>query len=388
MQERILGAASVVARIPVRSQCDLSVHALLEPLIFQPTTHEAESMSQKPSWKPGGSIACLVMVTAIGLSPSSRGAAPDVAPVLPDGPKVASLVARAEMDAGTQWRTEFDFLCRGIGAAANKPTDPVIEPVRLFDNLYAIGRTSTVTFAVTTSDGIVLIDAGYADDVQTVLLPGMQRLGLDPAQIRKVIIMHGHADHYGGAKFLQDTYAAKIYITAEDWALATTPAPTPAGTPARGNFVEPPRPDMTIVPEQPIRQGSVEFTPVSVPGHTAGAIGLIFPVSDGGKRHVAGLQGGAFLLQARVTDDGLRQYAGGVQHFADMASKLGVDVELENHPMYDNMADKLQMLAARKQGPAHPFVIGVDAYQKFLRVMSGCAEAELERRIAARPAIN
>lgn len=345
-------------------------------------------MSQNISWKSVGTIACLAM--AIGITTSSRGAAPEGAALQPEGPKVASLVARAEMDAGTQWKPEFDFLCRGIGAAANKATDPVIEPVRLFDNLYAIGRTTTVTYAVTTSDGIVLIDSGYADDVQTVLLPGLQKLGLDPAKIRKVIILHGHADHYGGAKYLQDTYAAKIYITAEDWALATTPAPAPApaGAAARANFVEPPRPDMTIVPEQPIRQGSVEFTPVSVPGHTAGAIGLIFPVSDGGRKHVAGLQGGAFLLQARVTDDGLRQYVGGVQHFAGVASKRGVDVELENHPMYDNMADKLPMLAARKKGSAHPFVVGVDSYQRFLRVMSGCAEAELERRIAARPTAN
>jgi len=37
-------------------------------------------------------------------------------------------------------------------------------------------------WAVTTSAGIVLIDAGYADQLESVLLPGMKKLGLDPSQ--------------------------------------------------------------------------------------------------------------------------------------------------------------------------------------------------------------
>jgi len=56
---------------------------------------------------------------------------------------------------------------------------------------------------VTTSAGIVLIDAGYADQLESVLLPGMKKLGLDPSQVRYVILGHGHGDHFGGALYFQ-----------------------------------------------------------------------------------------------------------------------------------------------------------------------------------------
>ena len=35
-----------------------------------------------------------------------------------------------------------------------------------------------------TSDGIMLIDSGYPDEVERVLIGGMQKLGLDPAEIK------------------------------------------------------------------------------------------------------------------------------------------------------------------------------------------------------------
>jgi len=60
---------------------------------------------------------------------------------------------------------------------------------------------STAVWAVTTSAGIVLIDAGYADQLESVLLPGMKKLGLDPSQVRYVILGHGHGDHFGGALY-------------------------------------------------------------------------------------------------------------------------------------------------------------------------------------------
>ena len=37
---------------------------------------------------------------------------------------------------------------------------PDLEPVKLFDNLYALGNSETAVYAITTSEGIVLIDSG------------------------------------------------------------------------------------------------------------------------------------------------------------------------------------------------------------------------------------
>ena len=55
-------------------------------------------------------------------------------------------------------------------------------------NLFAVGRSGTTVWVVRTSAGLVLIDAGYADQLENVLLAGLQQLGLDPAQVRYVLI--------------------------------------------------------------------------------------------------------------------------------------------------------------------------------------------------------
>ena len=34
--------------------------------------------------------------------------------------------------------------------------------------------------------------------VESQLLPGFEKLGLDPAQVKVILVTHGHADHFGG----------------------------------------------------------------------------------------------------------------------------------------------------------------------------------------------
>ena len=71
----------------------------------------------------------------------------------------------ARQSAGDEWTEVLEFVCtreaKRIPEDFNTPDDPLLEPVRIFVNLYAIGRTRTIIYAITTSDGIILLDAGY-----------------------------------------------------------------------------------------------------------------------------------------------------------------------------------------------------------------------------------
>ena len=75
-------------------------------------------------------------------------------------------------------------------------------------------------------------------------------------------------------------------------------------------------------------------------------------------RHTAALFGGSILLSEDL-DDGHR-YVRSVEHFADVTSRRGVDVEIQNHPLYDGFGAKLTRLSQRAAGK-HPFVVGPDA---------------------------
>ena len=93
------------------------------------------------------------------------------------------------------------------------------EPARIFDNLYFLGTRSLNSYAVTTSEGIVIIDPMFADNVDLAIVRGLEQLGLDPADITHVIVSHGHGDHYGGALQLQREYGAQVLLSAADWDL-------------------------------------------------------------------------------------------------------------------------------------------------------------------------
>jgi metallo-beta-lactamase class B len=318
---------------------------------------------------------CTTLV-ASAMAIAAVAQAPPPTAAVADSPEVAAIVARARAAAGSEWSETVEFFC-GDSGRPNRADDPEIRPARVFDNLYALGRTGTVVWALTTPDGILLIDAGYPDQLESVLLPQLRAVGLDPDDVRYVLVGHGHADHFGGAAYFQQR-GARVAVSAADWDLIANPAPAPAAPAAAG--LPPPRRDVVVADGESISFGGVEITPVLIPGHTPGALGFVFRVRDGARSHTAALFGGSILLVNRIPDEGLRQYVQSLERFGAVTRRLGVDVEIQNHPLYDGFATKLERLAARGPGDAHPFVVGTDAYQRFLTVMKECANAQLARR--------
>jgi metallo-beta-lactamase class B len=275
----------------------------------------------------------------------------------------------AKRIAGTEWAAAANYFC-SEAPTPNQPNDPAHDPVRVFDNLYFIGRIGTTTWAITTSDGIILIDAGYADQLDTILLPGLKKAGLDVAKIKYVIVTHGHADHFGGAAYLQQ-HGAHVALAAADWDVLAR---------SNGKGADPPERDVVLQEGKAITLGGVSVTPVMIPGHTPGAVGLIFPVKDGSQTHIAGLFGGTVLTANRLTPETMEQYLESIQHFRDVTKRMKVDVEVQNHPLMDGLAEKLAKLQARKPGQPNPFVVGEVSYQRFLDVMTECILAERTRR--------
>ena len=274
------------------------------------------------------------------------------------------------------WASTREFYCTPGRAHANAADDPLIAPTRVFDNLYAIGRNSTTVYVLATSDGLVLIDAGYPDQLDSVLLAGMAKLGLDPARIKYVLVTHGHADHFGGAKVLQQRFGANVGASDLDW--ATIDRPGPDGAPSIG-----PKRDVVLEDGKTLVVGEARITPVLVPGHTPGSLGFVFPVRDGNTAHVAALFGGMILLPQRVADAaGLQTFTDSLTHFADVTRRLGVDVELQNHALFDDFEPRLAQLATRRSGAPHPFVVGTAGYQRFLGTITECMNAEVGRRQA------
>ena len=307
-----------------------------------------------------------------------------VAQVPTDSPKVKALVGSALRAAGPEWREAATFFCateEQVAAMKILPSATVndlegqrAEPMKVFDNLYFIGQKAVTTWAISTPEGIVLIDAGYADRVDDTLVTGMKKVGLDPANIKLVLIAHGHDDHFGGAKKLHDRFGARIGMSAQDWDFIQ---PKP-GQPSDGAI---PARDLVLEEGRPVTLGGVSITPVLIPGHTPGSMGFIFPVKDGSKTYTAGLFGGTVLNPARrLPLAGFEEYRRSIDHWRDVTSRAKVDVELMNHPIMDGLFVRLAKLKTRKAGEPHPLVVGTASYQRLLAAQRDCISVQIARR--------
>ena len=316
-----------------------------------------------------GLVVCSVVAAAAQQPPQ--------APAKPDTPEIAALIEQTRKAAGPRWAYAVHFWCEE--PRANRADDPAIQPTKIFDNVYAIGNSGTTVYVLQTSAGLVMIDALGANQVDSQLLPALQKLGLAPAQVKIILVAHGHADHFGGAAYFQEHFGSKVYVSAADWNLMENP-PAPRGRGPAGPAAPIPKHDGEIKDGEAIRLGDLNVMPVAVPGHTPGAMGFMFPVKDNGATHVAAMFGGVWLTPGLLSDDALQTYSMSVSRFKEATKRANVDVLLQNHTLMDPIQEKLDKLAARKRGEPDPFVVGANEYQKFLDVMQGCTQVNIARR--------
>ncbi|MEQ1758576.1 MAG: MBL fold metallo-hydrolase [Vicinamibacterales bacterium] len=309
-----------------------------------------------------------------------------------------SHIAAARIAAGSDENGMFRRLCEAVIAAPVTPPAPPAapaapgagrgnaprpvpdratwhaEPAKVFDNLYFFGQTEFSVWAVTTSEGIVVVDTIFDYSVEDEVVEGMKKLGLDPTQIKYAIVSHGHADHSGGAKFLQDRFGTRILASAADWDLLE-----------RSNGVVPKR-DMVVTDGQKLTVGDTTFTMYLTPGHTAGTISTVFPVRDGRQSHRAAVWGGTmynwlnnngrgYVTPATPTAYWFKLYSDSASRFRDVVTAADVDVLLSNHTEFDGSKRKLPALAARRAGQPHPYVVGVEAVARYLTLVGECATA-------------
>ena len=186
------------------------------------------------------------------------------------------------------WITVLVVLLMGISAYLGTKSRKIdLKKVRPLD-----GSTMTVVpgvhllgglgpaaaYAVETSDGLVLIDAGLEADAQR-LKSEMSKLGIDWKKLRAIFLTHVHGDHCGGAERLRAETGARVYAGFADAPILAAGEPRDAFFSTYkmpGHSTHRTTVDVTLLGHEFVSFGHAQFgdTEIEVlnaPGHTTGS---------------------------------------------------------------------------------------------------------------------
>jgi metallo-beta-lactamase class B len=306
-------------------------------------------------------------------------------------PKVAEHLNRAREIAGDDLYPAFMRRCvlsQIYSQYGNSAEDPLqMHPLQVFDNLYFVGQGAVSAWAVKTSAGIVLIDSlNNPTEAENILMAGVRAVGLNPADVKYVIVTHEHGDHYNGARYLQDTYGVQVVASDIAWQSMDN------GSATR------PRRNITVADGQQWVVGDTVFHFTVTPGHTAGALSTVLPVYDHGRKHMGAIYGG-FGIPGSQPNKILQLQS--LDKFSHVTRKLDVDVLLANHQTQDLSLYNLDLLKHRRlkkhydalnAAPGyhpdvpfwhfrdpHPYVVGERTYQRYIDLQQECIRVSAAR---------
>jgi metallo-beta-lactamase class B len=235
-------------------------------------------------------------------------------------------------------------------------------PGKAADNLYFLGTGIVAAWAVNTSDGIILIDAlNNQADAEKYIEGGLRHVGLDPARIKTIIVSHGHGDHYGGARYLQEKYHPKLYMTGLDYDLSEKP------TAAEKNFGPAPHRDQVATDGETITLGDESIKLFITAGHTPASLSMLIPVKDKGTSRTLLYLGG-------ITNKGLKpDMHAAYDKWTDRLLQVAATADgvIGNHSSYDEAATKIDKLRIMPNKP-NPFFTGAQNTARYLRVLKEC----------------
>ena len=253
-------------------------------------------------------------------------------------------------------------ICLGQPDPKDREMNKPVAPFRIAGNLYYVGANEVCSFLITTRQGHILLDGGFAETAPQIE-QNITQLGFKIEDVKVLLNSHAHLDHAGGLAELKRKSGAKLIASAAD-----APMLRSGG---HGDFrfgdrlVFPPvEADQIIGDGESVRLGDQIITAYLTPGHTKGNTTWTTKISDGGKTYDVVFAGSPTALDYQLV--GKESYPGIAADFEKTFSvlkKLPCDIFLSDHGSFFHLVEKHERLM-HGENP-NPF-IDPDGYKKFV----------------------
>jgi len=240
-----------------------------------------------------------------------------------------------------------------LGKWLNDAEAQKVEPWKPFDNVTFVGVCWVSSWLIETSEGHVLIDTLYGPFIGQ-LIENLKSTGVDFADIKYVLMTHGHFDHVGGAAALKPLLPnAKFVMTQGGWDEAIESAEKSQGRRAWKMIEQ----DMVVEDGDTIELGDNSFKVIETPGHTWGTASYSYDVEDGDDTYRAITIGGLGLnaIDGPPQVEAYIESVDRVRALVESGDET-VEVHLTTHGFSNNLDENRQKHLTRKPGEPNVFV--------------------------------
>lgn len=263
----------------------------------------------------------------------------------------------------------------GVRAGHAQAGDGPFPPHRIAGNLYYVGSRDLASYLITSDQGHILINSGFAETVP-LIREAVEKLGFKFTDVRILLDSHAHSDHVAGNALVRRLTGASVRVMEGDEEVIRT------GGKADFHYDETWEPcpvDRVLRDGETVKLGDAAVTARKTPGHTRGCTTWTMTTKDKGKNYRVVIIGSP-NVNAGYRLVGNPKYPAITEDFAKtfkVLNSLPCDIFLGAHGNYYNLPEKYARL--KDGAETNPF-IDPDGYKKYVANREAAYKAELEKQ--------